>query len=258
MDFSGMMNTKPSGSREKQTMPLRDHFHLPMRGLCTWESFHSGWTNEIMRGLNRCLPNGYVARPNVKLGVDVEADVGTLEQLGRQPGESNGGVMTAVWSPPRPTLSVPVDFQRLDVFEIQVLREGGLEMVAAIELVSPRNKDRPSARRNFAAKLAAYLQAGVAVVVVDVVTSRTENLYDLLCQHLGLAEENGYGSLYAFACRTVPPDEPGLLEAWVESLNLGQALPTLPLWLEADLAVPLDLEQSYQSTFVQLRVPSEM
>jgi len=237
-------------------MPLRDHFHLPMRGLCTWESFHSGWASEVTRGLNKCLPAGYVARPNVKLGVDVAADVGALEQVGDEP-ENNGGIATAVWAPARPTLAVPVDFHRLDVFEVQVHREGGLEMVAAIELVSPRNKDRPSARRNFVAKLAAYLQAGVAIVVVDVVTSRAENLYALLRQHLGLAEEDGHGSLCAVACRTLPPDEPSLLEAWVEPLSLGQSLPTMPLWLETDLAVPLDLEQSYQSTFVELRVPTE-
>jgi len=31
----------------------------------------------------------------------------------------------------------------------EVHREGGLEMVAAIELVSPRNKDRPEARRAY-------------------------------------------------------------------------------------------------------------
>src|SRR5712692_4014321 len=123
-------------------MPLRDHFHMPLRGRCTWESFHSGWANEIMRQLNKTLPSGYVARPNVKLGVDVEADVGTLEQLGSEPAGGNGGVATALWAPARPTLSVPVDFRHLDVFEVQVHREGGLEMVAAIELVSPRNKDR--------------------------------------------------------------------------------------------------------------------
>jgi hypothetical protein len=38
-------------------------------------------------------------------------------------------------------------------------------------------------------------------------------------------------------------------------LALGSILPTLPLWLEADLAVPLDLERSYEATFVELRVP---
>jgi len=237
-------------------MPLRDHFHLPLRGLCTWESFHSGWANEMMRQLNKTLPPGYAARPNVKLGVDVEADVGTLEQSGHELAEEGGGVATAVWAPPRPTLSVAVDFHRLDVFEVQVHREGGLEMVAAIELVSPRNKDRQTARRHFVAKCAAYLQAGVSVIVVDVVTGRRENLYALLLEQLALPpNDHGQGELYAVACRTVPPDEPGRLETWVAPLSVGSLLPTLPLWLEADLAVPLDLERSYEATFVELRVP---
>jgi hypothetical protein len=237
-------------------MPLRDHFHLPLRGRCAWESFHSGWTNEMMRQLNITLPSGYVARPNVKLGVDVEADVGTLEQSGHESAFEGGGVATAVWAPPTPTLSVAVDFNQLDVFEVQVHREGGLEMVAAIELVSPRNKDRPTARRNFAAKCAAYLQAGVSVIVVDVVTGRRENLYAILLEQLALAQnDNEPSDLYAVACRTVPPDEPSRLETWVAPLAVGSSLPTMPLWLEGDLAVPLALEQSYEATFVALRVP---
>jgi hypothetical protein len=237
-------------------MPLRDHFHLPLRGLCSWESFHSGWANEIMRQLNKTLPMGYAARPNVKLGVDVAADVGTLEHSRHEPSAEEGGVATAVWAPPTPTLSVAVDFHHLDVFEVQVHREGGLELVAAIELVSPRNKDRPSARRHFAAKCAAYLQAGVSVIVVDVVTNRRENLYTALLEQLALGQENdGQGELYAAACRSVPPDEPGRLETWITPLTVGALLPTLPLWLEADLAVPLDLERSYETTFVELRIP---
>ncbi len=237
-------------------MPLRDHFHLPLCGLCTWESFHSGWANEITRQLNRTLPPGYAARPNVKLGVDVAADVGTLEQAGHEAAPEGGGTATAVWAPPGPTLAVAVDFHRLDVFEVQVHREGGLELVAAIELVSPRNKDRPTARRSFVAKWAAYLQAGVAVVVVDAVTGRRENLYAALLEQLSLAGEgNGHGDLYAVACRAVPPEAPGRLETWVTPLAVGSPLPTLPLWLEADRAVPLDLERSYEATFVELRVP---
>src|SRR5262245_50166731 len=235
-------------------MPLRDHFHLPLRGLCTWESFHSGWANEIMRGLNKTLPLGYVARPNVKLGVDVGADVGTLEEAGRE-AASEGGIATAVWAPAKPTLSVAVDFHNLDVFEVQVLREGGLEMVAAIELVSPRNKDRPSARRHFAAKCAAYLQAGVSVIIVDIVTGRRENLYTALLDQLGLSQEdNRPGELYAVACRATPTAEPVRLETWLESLALGSSLPTMPLWLEDELAVPLNLERTYEATFGELRI----
>src|SRR5437764_438359 len=184
-------------------MPLRDHFHLPLRGLCTWESFHSDWANEIMRQLNKTLPQGYVARPNVKLGVDVEADMGTLEQAGHdESAEEGGGLATVVWAPPRPTLSVAVDFHHLDVFEVQVHREGGLKMVAAIELVSPRNKDRQTPRRHFAAKCAAYLQAGVSVIVVDVTTGRKENLFAVLLDQLGLPRnDSAQDNLYAVACR---------------------------------------------------------
>jgi len=188
-------------------MPLRDHFHLPLRGLCTRESFHSGWANEIVRQLNRALPAGYVARPNVKLGVDVAADVGTLEQASHEPDEGAGGVATAVWAPSKPTLSAAVDFHELDIFEVQVHREGGLEMVAAIELVSPRNKDRPAARRSFTAKCAAYLQAGVSVIMVDVVTGRKENFYAALLDQLAIQRDaNGsQEDLYAAVWRTIPP-----------------------------------------------------
>ena len=88
------------------------------------------------------------------------------------------------------------------------------------------------------------------------VTGRRENLYGALLEQLGLARaDNGLGDLYAVACRTLPPDEPVRLETWVAPLTLGTALPTLPLWLEADLAVPLTLERSYEATFVELRVP---
>jgi Protein of unknown function (DUF4058) len=236
-------------------MPLRDHFQLPLRGRCTWESFHSGWANEIVLQLNKSLPAGYVARPNVKLGVDVGADVGTLSEAERPPGEEAGGIATAVWAPPKPTLSVAVDFSHLDVFEVQVHREGGLEMVAAIELISPRNKERRAARHPFAAKCAAYLQAGVSVVLVDVVTGRKESLYAALLEELELHHDgNGQHELYAVSCRTTPPDEPALFEAWLEPLTLGLPLPTLPLWLETNVAISLPLERSYEATFVELRV----
>ena len=52
----------------------------------------------------------------------------------------------------------------------------------------------------------------------------------------------------------IAPDELARLETWVEPLTLGSMLPTLPLWLEVDLAVPLNLERSDEATFVELRV----
>ena len=58
-----------------------------------------------------------------------------------------------------------------DDIEVQLydLRDGK-RLVAALELISPGNKDRAEARRAFGAKCVAYLQRGIGLVIVDIVT----------------------------------------------------------------------------------------
>jgi hypothetical protein len=58
-------------------------------------------------------------------------------------------------------------------------------LVAANKIVSPANKDRPEHRRAFVAKRAALLQNRVSVSIIDLVTSRTFNLYRDLLELLG-------------------------------------------------------------------------
>jgi hypothetical protein len=41
----------------------------------------------------------------------------------------------------------------------------------------------------------------------------------------------------------------------VQSLSLGRTLPTLPLWLADELAVPLELEDSYEQSCGILNLP---
>ena len=57
---------------------------------------------------------------------------------------------------------------------VEVYSEEGDPHLAAVELVSPRNKDRPKSRSLFAAKCAGYLSRGM--VVVDAVTTRLADL----------------------------------------------------------------------------------
>jgi hypothetical protein len=134
----------------------------------------------------------------------------------------------------------------------------GHRLVAAIEIVSPSNKDRPEHRRIFVAKCAALLQNRVSVTIVDLVTNRTFNLYGDLMDLFGQTDPSlvdGTPPLYAVACRWARKEDAWLLETWSHPLTLGQPLPTLPLWLADNLAVPLDLEPSYEETCRVLRIP---
>jgi hypothetical protein len=45
------------------------------------------------------------------------------------------------------------------------------------------------------------------------------------------------------------------LEAWTQSLSLGKPLPTMPLWLADNLAVPLELDESYEQSCGILNIP---
>jgi hypothetical protein len=56
-------------------------------------------------------------------------------------------------------------------------------------------------------------------------------------------------------CRWARTGDAWLLETWAHPLALGRPLPTLPLWLAENLAVPLELELSYEETCRILRIP---
>ena len=130
-----------------------------------------------------------------------------------------------------------------------------MRLVAAIELVSPRNKDRPSSRRAFATKCAAYLQCGISLIIVDVVTERVANLHAELVERLSLPDGFDWQPdcyVYTVAYRMVQRGEPVVLEAWPSPLAVGAELPTIPLWLAADQVVPLDLECTYTAACRQL------
>ena len=241
-------------------MPLLDHFHPPLHGPRRWEGFHHSWAAFIAQQLNQdTLPSGYFAESEISLGPEMEIDVATSE-LPRSDGAGNG-IATTVWAPPRPTTAVKVDYAHLDSYEIRVYQDlGGAELRAAIELVSPRNKDREGARRTFAAKCAGHLQHGIGVVIVDVVTARTANLHEELFDVLEVKSRRAVWEsetgLYAVAYRPVTVRKAPRVEVWPETLTLGQALPVMPLWLALDLCVPVRLEDSYRETCRSLRIPA--
>src|SRR5207302_1189240 len=167
-------------------------FRPPLGDLTSWEGFHGQWPAMIVLALARRLPRRYVAAPRVHSGASVEVDVATYEK--DEPGPSSedagdgnaGGVATAVWAPARPTLTLVTDLPASDEYEVRVYdTKRGRRLVAAVEVVSPANKDRPEHRRAFVAKCAALLQQRVSVTIVDLVTARDFNLYHDLLELIG-------------------------------------------------------------------------
>jgi len=239
-------------------MALLDHFHPPLHGPRRWEGFHHAWATFIAQQLNEeTLPPGYYAESEISLGPALEIDVATMDLTGAS-GEREKAA-TAVWSPSRPKIVAKVDFAHLDTCEVRVYEDlGGAELRAAIEIVSPANKDRAGSRRTFAAKCAGYLRHGINLAIIDVVTARAANLHRELFKVLEVksrrAPWESPSGLYAVAYRAVTVRKHPRVEAWPEALDLGQKLPILPLWLSLDLCIPLLLEKSYNTTRRSLRI----
>jgi hypothetical protein len=241
-------------------MPLRDHFTKNVPKQFRWEGFHSQWAATIVRHLNRgLLPPRYHAEPRVRLGTEVEVDAGALEERAQSLRETSATAegSVAVYSPPEPLLTLEADLSQDDAFEVLIFDDGfEAELVAAIELVSPANKDRPRSRHEFVVKCARLLKADVSLVLVDIVTDRHANLFEELLEYLEIRGlDNPLGGQILYACSLLPRGTNGQAKigVWPAALQVGATLPQLPLWLRDDFAVPLHLEITYEDTCKDLR-----
>lgn len=233
-------------------MVLLDHFRPPLNARRHWHSFHNAWATYIAADLNQSLPEGYFAEPNVQFGIEI--DVATFEET----------VETVVplpvgnrrnWSPPAPNQTIP--FQpTAESVEISIFsNQSGPTLAGAIELVSPANKDRPDHRQAFIAKCELYLRQGLGLVVVDVVTERKANLHDELLERIALSgATRSYVDLYASAYHVLEREEQPSLDIWLEVLEVGRELPTLPLWLPGGLCLPVKLHATYARTCQEQRI----
>jgi hypothetical protein len=205
-------------------LPLRDHFRPPLDDRTSWDGFHGQWPAMIVMALFRQLPERYVAAPHIHLGSSIE-----------------------------------IVLPDQDEYEVQVFdTRRDRQLVAAIKIVSPANKDRPEHRRAFVVKCAALLRERACVAIVDLVTTCSANLYADLLELHGMADplpSGGSPPLYAVSCRWTRKEDAWILENWAHPLTLGEPLPTLPLWLAENLAVPLELEPCYEETCRVLRIP---
>jgi hypothetical protein len=177
-----------------------------------WEGMHIFWMTEIARALRAELPPGYRAvigaSPLVVVG---EVAVATLEE---------------------------------DAC-VQVEKAGRL--VAVVELISPRNKDRPSGRDQYAARYLGYLRGGVHLLQVDVHRRPLEFSFpQLIATGLGeVLPAPPAPSAVSYRVGAAAATGGRLLAVWQHPLTIGAPLPTMPLPLTLDDSATIDLEGTY-------------
>lgn len=237
-------------------MPLRDHFGPPLAEHRSWEELHGAWPGSIAFRLNSILPPNYYSGPRVHLGSAIDVAAFENDNSSRLMFASGEGDSAVAWTPAQPTLLLETDAPTPPEYEVRVYDERhGRRLVAAVEIVSPANKDRPESREAFVSKCHALLQQDVCVAIVDPVTERQANLYAELAERMGAAPPSvAKFPIYAVSCRGIKARGRWRVEAWEHELAIGSLLPTLPLWLTDLLHVPLELEASYEDTCRGLRI----
>ena len=220
-------------------MPLHDWNHD--RG---WDSLHLVWQNQLLEWVQPRLPEGYRAY----LG---SVPALTIDTPNGRPDLGNRNWLP---SPPTPETSIAQpDTEAVATFVIDEQRAVHIDLhgllVAAIELVSPRNKDRPAARDRYLGRYAGYLHCGVHLLLVDVLPRPLSfSFADALAANLALDQPH-CPSPFAVSYRvgeSVP--EGTVIGVWRRPLSIGACLPTLPLALNLKQAIEIDLEHTYNES----------
>ena len=132
---------------------------------------------------------------------------------------------------------------------VAVRHASGDSLVAVVEIVSPGNKSSRSALRAFVEKAAEFLDRRIHMLVADLHPPTSRDPQGI---HGAIWEE------VAGLDYTAPADEPltlaayesgSLIRAFVEPISVGDALKSMPLYLEPDGYVLVPLESTYAAAF---------
>lgn len=225
-------------------MPLHDW--TDERG---WDSVHPLWLTYLLEYVQERLPEGYKAFLGGVPSLTVDSANGKPDVNVRQWGQPSG-VQTATSGASLldPDMETKVVI-RLDPQRAVHIDYHG-QLIAAIEIVSPRNKDRSDSKEAYTNRYMSYLRMGVHLMLVDVLPRpRSFSFADAITALLGL-DLPPLAPPFAAAYRVgevipVGEDMGSLVAWWRRTLRVGEPLPILPLPLSVHRAVPIDLEETY-------------
>src|SRR5260370_31985791 len=166
---------------EGQVMPLHDW--KDERG---WDGVHLLWLAQMLDWIQPRLPSGFRAYVGSVPALTLEAGNGkpdvTVRGWRSLPSDAAPG--GSAFDPDRETVATfTLDPQRA----IHVDWHG--QLIAAVEIVSPRNRDRLDAKARSARRYLGYLRQGVHLMLIDVFSqSAGFSFSDAISADLGLRE----------------------------------------------------------------------
>lgn len=223
----------------------------------TFHDFHCGWAPEIRTVLNNgLLPPDYYAQVEqvAKAG---NPDMLTLhttttnEPLDGIESDGDAGTMTATAAPPRVRVTATLEraIYARKRRRVVIRHSSGDQVVAFLEVLSPGNKSSHYALRKLVLKIAGAVERGYHVLLIDLFppTRRDpQGIHGAVWADLG---DESY---------VQPGDKPLTLAsysagematAYVEPIAVGDVLPDMPLFLDADTYVNVPLEATYQAAY---------
>lgn len=223
-----------------------------------FHDFHCSWVPRIKEALNSgILPSEYYALAE-QTTADVKPDVVTLELsasdgpgLDRHgPGNGNGGVAVAL-PPPKTSITARaegVNYARLRR-TIAIRHSADHAVVALIEVLSHANRASRYELDAFLNKAQSALKENIHLLLVDLYPP---GRLDPAGIHGALWEALGQPPFRLPIGKplTAASYEAGdVINAYVEPLAVGQALPLMPVFLRPSFYVNVPLEETYNAAY---------
>lgn len=215
--------------------------------------FHHEWISVLSRALNHGIlpPDLYALAEQLAGGHG--PDVITLEGPIQPAGEIEDSGVGVALAEVQPKVSFHAstedDLYAAKANRIAIRHVSGHRVIAVIEIVSPGNKSTRGGLTTFVEKAVDLLRRGVHLMVLDLFppTPRDpQGIHDAIWNELDSSKFS------------LPPDRPLTLasyiggsrkQAFVEPVAVGWRLPDMPLFLTANVYVPVPLEATYQSAW---------
>ncbi len=222
----------------------------------SFHAFHGAWIAHLMGRLNSgVLPAGYYALSEQHAsGLILDVLALTRPDPHSGPATPSGGLALADAPPAvgrRPVADSKIVY-RTRRRTMAIRHVSGDRIVAIFEIASPGNKDRASSVRERVDQIDDALKLGIHAMLIDLFPP---GRFDPEGSHGALWERYGESTeaidhgppLSACSYRAVAP-----AEAYLVVLAHGEALPEMPLFVDAETYVNVPLEPTYRSAFEDL------